>query len=226
MKALYLLFSCFFLFLLPIRAQEEAMDHDAKVDMAEAAVNALKTGGLIVRLPTNARKIAGMQEVLARNEITPANYRRLEERITETMIETREQGLTLIRLMREEYEIGPLYFIPDTAYTLIQNEDSAGFFYNDKLELDPSITKPQGDVLLMRIGYADESSAVRAEGFILSNSSLDDLRLPFPGVIAFGNLSLLVNSTLAPAIAERRKLEAAVKRLVRKLGRAVVREKW
>jgi hypothetical protein len=94
------------------------------------------------------------------------------------------------------------------------------------LELDPSITQPNGDVLLMRIGYTDGHETARAEAFILSNIAMEDLVAPFPGAVTFDNLGLMFNRMLAPEMAERKRIEGAVKRLVKKLTIAVNREKW
>lgn len=226
MKAFLLLLTFSFLYSTQVLSQAAKIEHDARVEMAEAAVSALKSGGLIVRLPTNAKKIAGMQEVLSRDELSPNNRGRLQERLDETIAHTRTHNLLLIQLLSEQYQLGPLYFIPDTAYTLLQAKNSHGFFYNEQLELDPEIIQPSGDILIMRIGFTDASETARAEAFILSNSSQEDLIAPFPGAVTFDNVGFLFNKMLAPEIAERRRLEGAVKRLVRKLTLAMNREKW
>jgi hypothetical protein len=226
MKALLLLLSCSFFCQIAGLSQTEKLDYDDRAEMAQAAVNALRSGGLVVRLPTNAKKIAAMEAVLSEDELQPNNRGRLEQRLAQTIAETRMRNLLLISNLREQYQLGPLYFIPDTAYTLLQETADRVFFYNDQLELDPSIVQPNGDVLIMRLGYTDASETARAEAFILSNSALEDLVAPFPGAVTFDNLGFMFNKMLAPEIAERRRIEGAVKRLVKKLTIAVNREKW
>lgn len=226
MKALILLLCCSFMVPFFAFSQTERLDNDTRAEMAEAAVNALKSGGLVVRLPTNAKKIGGMEEVLNRGDLSPQNKARLRERLNSTISETQRNNLMLIQALREQYKLGPLYFIPDTAYSLLQQEVNTGFFYNDQLELDPNIIQPNGDLLIMRIGYTDASKSARAEAFILSNIAMEDLVAPFPGAITFDNLGLMFNKMLAPEIAERKRIEGAVRRLVKKLTIAANKEKW
>jgi len=201
-------------------AQDRQAEKAAQEALAEKVAFILQMDGLIVELPTNARKIAAMQEMLAKGDLTAQNFNRLEARLAETIEETEEQAALIVKIFTTAYDIGPLYFIPDTALVLLKEEVRSGYFYDQERNIDPSITLPD-DFILLRMGYANVATGSGAEAMILTNSDLSPLQPPFPDAITFNNVGYLFNKLLAPDIAERKRLEAAVNSLTRKLRSAI-----
>lgn len=201
-------------------AQDRQAEKAAQEALAEKVAFILQMDGLIVELPTNARKIAAMQEVLAKGDLTAQNFSRLEARLAETIAETQEQAALIVNIFSTTYNIGPLYFIPDTAFVQLKEEVVTGYFYDQELNIDPNITLPD-DFVLLRIGYADVATGSGAEAMILTDSNLAPLQPPFPDAITFNNVGYLFNKLLAPDIAERKRLEAAVNSLTRKFRWAI-----
>jgi hypothetical protein len=201
-------------------AQDRQAEKAAQEALAEKVAFILKIDGLIVELPTNARKIAAMQEVLATGDLTAQNRSRLEDRLTTTIQETEEQAALIVNIFSTAYDIGPLYFMPDTALVLLKEQVPSGYFYDQDRNIDPSITLPD-DFVLLRMGYANAATGSGAEAMILTDSNLAPLQPPFPDAITFNNIGYLFNKMLSPGIAERKRLEAAVNSLVRKLRWAI-----
>ena len=164
---------------------------------------------------------AALEERLAEPGLDGTQRSRLEKMLSSTREETVHKNELLVQIMQEKYQIGPLYFLPDTALSLLNEAKPEGVFVNAQLELDPTITLPEGEFLLMRIGYSDPSNTSRAEGLILMDSALEVIPPPFPAVITFNNAGFAINSLLAPNMAERRRIQTAVERLVNKLERTV-----
>ena len=212
------------LFPIVVQAQDRKEAREEEQRQAREMVAVIQDGGLIVRLTTNARKIAGMQEVLDEGDLSPANRQRLQERLETTLRETREKQELIVRLMRETYDLGPLYFIPDTTLTLLQEGRPSGYFLNDQLEVDPDIMRPD-DFVVARIGYTNAATTARADALILRDREDQPLPSPFPNAITFNNLGYVLNSILAPDIAERKRMEGMVERLRNKLSAAIAEMK-
>ena len=203
-----------------LTAQDRKAAKAEELREAREMVDVVQTGGIVVRLATNARKIEGMQDVLDNGQLSAPNQHRLEERIKETIEETREQQELTVRLMRENYDLGPVYFIHDSTLVLLQGDAPFGYFLGDNLEIDPNIDRPE-DFIIARIGYTDASTTARAEAMILTDRELQPLPSPFPNAITFNNLGYTFNKLLAPDIAERRRLEGMIQRLQNKLKTAI-----
>ncbi len=184
---------------------------------SQEAIAALQTGGLIVRLNTNTRKIEALEARLAKPDLPAKQRRYYEKLLASTRTETRQSNQLLVGFMLEKYHLGPLYFLPDTSFS--KSTSTVGPFVNGDLEVDSSISPPAGDFLMMRIGFSDPTNSARAEGFILTDSALEVIPDPFPSIITFNNAGFALNSLLAPSMAEERRLQTAVERLVNKLER-------
>ncbi|WP_020537303.1 hypothetical protein [Lewinella cohaerens] len=201
-------------------SQDRQAEKAAQEALAEQVAFTLKMDGLIVEIPTNARKIAAMKEVLETGDLTAQNRSRLGVRLATTIEETEEQAALLVKIFGALYDLGPLYFMPDTALAILQKEQPSGYFYDAALKIDPSITLPD-DFVLLRMGYADAATGSGADAMLLTNRDLAPLQSPFPSAITFNNVGYLFNKLLAPDIAERKRLETAVNSLVRKLRAAI-----
>jgi hypothetical protein len=201
-------------------SQDRQAEKAAQEALAEQVAFTLKMDGLIVEIPTNSRKIAAMKEVLETGDLTAQNRSRLKARLATTIEETEDQAALLVKIFGAIYDLGPLYFMPDTALAILQKEQTSGYFYDTALNIDPSITLPD-DFVLLRMGYADAATGSGADAMLLTSGDLVPLSPPFPDAITFNNVGYLFNKLLAPDIAERKRLEAAVNSLMRKLSAAI-----
>lgn len=203
-----------------LQAQDRKAAKAEERRQAIEVVDVVQQGGIVIRLTTNARKIEGMREVLDEGDLTSLNRSRLKARMDETIAETKDQQELIVSLMRDVYDLGPVYFIYDTTLVLLQGEQDSGYFLNDQLEVDPSITRPD-DFIIARIGYTDAATTSRAEAMMLTDRELQPLPAPFPNAITFNNLGYALNKLLAPDIAERKRMEGMIERLRNKLNVAI-----
>lgn len=202
---------------LPLTGQTtEATGPDER---AAAAYESLAQGGMVVRLPTAAAKIAAMEGLLAEGNLSSSNEARLRERVAELKMETEKKNKLLMRLFHEYYSVGPVYFAPDTLMPQILEGRTARVLLNDSLALDPDIPFPASDFLILRIGLTRGDDQTRAEGFILSDSRMQPLEPPFPAATVFNNAWYAVNRLLAPDKAEEIRLRKSVERLQQRLSR-------
>jgi hypothetical protein len=176
--------------------------------------------GLVVYVPTNTRKIAAIQDLIDNGDLTETNRNVLKERLSNTIVETKAQATYMQAAFKEYYDIGPVYFLPDTALVKLNQGERSGLVYNVNLEINPSITLPNNFVLV-RAGYLDPATTAGAEGLILTDSAEKPLVKPFPSAVTFNNLGYLFNRILAKEIADRKRWESVVKSLNQRFWRAL-----
>lgn len=203
-----------------LQAQDRKAAKAEERRQAREVVDVIREGGIVIRLTTNARKIERMQELLDNGSLTSLNRQRLEARIKTTIEETQAEQEMMVELMRQEYDLGPVYFIHDTTLVLLNSGALSGYFLNDDLEVDPEITRPE-DFLIAQVGYTDAATTARAEALMLTDREQLPLPAPFPNAITFNNLGYAFNKTLAPDMADRRRLEGMIQRLRSKLASAM-----
>lgn len=203
-----------------LQAQDRKAAKAEERRQAREVVDVIREGGIVIRLTTNARKIERMQELLDNGSLTSLNRQRLEARIKTTIEETQAEQEMMVELMRQEYDLGPVYFIHDTTLVLLNSGALSGYFLNNDLEVDPEITRPE-DFLIGQVGYTDAATTARAEALMLTDREQLPLPAPFPNAITFNNLGYAFNKTLAPDMADRRRLEGMIQRLRSKLASAM-----
>lgn len=177
---------------------------------ADDAIDILKNGALIMRLPSNAKKIAALEDIISRNE-DPAAVRRATKLMEETQAETREENQRIIRFFREFYKFSAVYFMYDTSLSTLAGGARRGIFLRDDLSPDPTLSLPNDQFLLAQIGYTDQSSSARAEALIITGLDMKPIQAPFPSAIRYNTLSELFG--LKDTARERQ-----VKLLNKKLG--------
>ena len=200
-----------------LQAQDRRQRSEVE-NTARATLEILRYDGLIVRVPTNTRKINAMRAFLDTSALSTPNRSRLEERLETTIKETEAEAQALVQALRNQYTIGPLYFVPDTVFSLLQRTEGQGFFLNDERQIDPSIVRPINFVTLT-LGNTDLATGSGAEAFLLQDRDLKPLLPPLPDAITLNNLGYLFNQILTPDIAQRKRIEGAVNRLVKRLRR-------
>ncbi|MFM9949833.1 MAG: hypothetical protein ACKV1O_17995 [Saprospiraceae bacterium] len=208
--ALLLLLPCF------LNAQPEGATWTRR--QAFEAAKALKEGVLVVCLPSNNKKIKALSALLDNPQVNENEKMRIRKQLETTESESRSDNLTTITAFRQEYRFSEVYFAYDTAIVQLRKGINDGHFLNDALETDPKVSLAGKNWFVLRIGYTDATQSSGAEAFILSDSSLNELQPPFPAAVRLDNLGYLINKTLAPEIASRKRMTKAVRKLQEKLG--------
>lgn len=123
---------------------------------------------------------------------------------------------------RLKYNLSQVYFTYDTASVYLAAGRRNGYFLNDSLLTDPSIQLQEGPFLSLRVGYADAANYSGAEGLILGDAALKDLRNRyFPTSAAFNNFVFFFNDWLNPSTASQKRYLKAVEKLRIKLREAL-----
>lgn len=186
-------------------------------------VAALRSGGLIVRLPSQRNKIEAMRTFRDTAQLNELSKQRLTASISKLEQETRESNLSLIRSFRQYYELTPVQFLYDTAVSHLLAGRLQGHFIDDSLRAIPDKSVPEQGFLSLRIGYTDPGDYSGAEALILGDARWVDVRPPFPTAVAFNNASYFVGQWLNPSTASHRRHQKAIDRLSKKLYAAMNR---
>ena len=208
-----LLLALFFLFAggRTTLAAQDTLSLDARRAAAAQAAGALRTGGLVVRLPSNRKKIEEMERLLTA-EPNERERLRLQRELEHVRADTREQNLLWMSAFRQHYTATPVLFMYDADTDALLAGHTSGFLLKDNLTADPQLTLP-ADYLLTRINYTDPSTSARTEAFIFSDARLNDLQRPALTAVKIANTGFLLNRLLAPDIAAAKRAEKTVRRL-------------
>lgn len=177
-----------------------------------ALLREIDAASLIVRLPSQQKKIAALQSSLEDPELSEASRERLEGLLATTTAETQEYNRTIVQVFTAYFKAMPLYFIYDTTH----NPAQAVFIGKD---LQSTPTPPlNGPLLQLRIGRPEVDAGNRPESLVLTDSALQELSAPFPKPLPLTSIGFGINKLLAPEIALVKMLERRVKKLDRQLG--------
>lgn len=216
-------FSFFFVVMIffstcPLQAQgEEVSSSDDPKQIAGDHVRRLRQGILIVRLPSNHRKIEAYQELIDGGNLKEGEQQRLERQKAVTLEETREFNRLVMEAFAREYNFSAVQFTLDTSTAHLLSGNRHGFFLNDSLEIDPDIQREPGTGYILRIGSTDYANSTGIEAMIIADDELNDLKAPFPYYSRLHHFSAVMGS-IFPAEKQR---EKDIRRTVRKLNRGL-----
>ena len=115
------------LFLIPETIGQTSTD--ARLNRAFSAINDLKEGVLIVRLPSKANKIAEINKILSSKTLDQADRRRMNKILDSTIAERDTYNLEIINSFRSFYDFSAYRFMLDTATTHLNKGVREGIFY-------------------------------------------------------------------------------------------------
>lgn len=200
-KAIFL----FFLLLLfagasPLRAQTTA----------DSLFRRFEGLNLIVRLPSQEKKMTALQQTIADPSLSDGARRRLEEQLAQTRSETAQRNRAIVRTFQEYFNAMPVFFVYDTTH-----QPQTATFLNDQLQ--PVSASPGEQLIQLRFGRPQADAGNRPESMVLTDSRLRDLERPFPGPLVMGGLGYGLKKLLDPEAAFERVLQNRVIKLNRKL---------
>lgn len=177
-KLLSSLLGCFFL---SVGLFAQPLSREEALKAAESNIKALRDGVLVVRLESEAKKVAALEKMLDQEDLSASQKSRAKEQIEETIKQRDAINKGLVEGFREHYDFSEVYFVYDTSFAAVVGGLSSGFFLNDSLEIQPSIELPGGTFFTARFGNSDAASTTRLEdSLILMDAKGDDLQDPFP----------------------------------------------
>jgi len=168
-------------FLLSAALFAQPLSKEETLKAAESNINALHEGILVVRLESEAKKIAALQAMLNRDDLSASQKSRAEEQVQATIDQRDAINQGLVEGFREHYGFSEVYFVYDTSFAAVVGGVSSGIFLNDSLEIEPAIELPAGTFFTARFGSSDAASTTRLEdSLILMDAQGNDLEDPFP----------------------------------------------
>ena len=151
----------------------------ARFEIGREAINDLKSGILVVRLKTGNNKLRAMEKVANSKSISPDEKNKFATRIEVLKIDIENENNWLRKSLNENYFFSEILYMPDTAVHLLKEGKKAGYFYNEKMEIDPTISldKPY---LIAFYGPTSRATKTGEEGIVVLDKNFKELPEPFP----------------------------------------------
>jgi hypothetical protein len=116
-------------------------------------------------------------------------------------LEQEQENLAITAAFRSYYKFCPVYFISYDSTTAALKAKRSGYFLNDKLQVDPSISMNKNFFLFAEYGMLETSlpsdktnskhekvrRGVIEEALIVRDQKMNLLRRPFPYYVRFGD---------------------------------------
>lgn len=183
---------------------------------AKASILALKDGVLVVRLPSNYRKIEALQKMVeaASKEKDRERYAQMLE---DTKASTRQNNLWLVGAFQKHYRFSKFLFMPDTASQQLKAGKRNGFFLNAELLPDPSIELADSTFFVAWYGTPSADEKTDTEGLTIADAAFNDLAYPFPFFTGRTTMRKLLENALTKT-KEKESFEKLVAKLDRRLN--------
>lgn len=186
---------------------------------AKTAIQDLKKGVLIVRLPSHAKKIAAMEDLMKNKKVSKSNKENLKKQITLTKKETQLRNLAIVKGFKTAYDFSDVLFIYDHNTKAIQEGQATGVFLDKRLKVDESLDLNNRSYLFARFGKTDVNTTTGVEGIIITDKNLVDLGKPFPAYVREGGFRFLVDKAFDKKNADKRNMPRMVEKLNKNLKR-------
>ncbi len=178
MKKYFLTYFLFFTTYFTLLAQEG-------IEPSFTAINDLKNGFLLLKLPTKTRELNAYEVQLQRFSSDIAYVERIEEFRNNTILEVRKLQNDLIKGFKNEYKFSEVVITYDTSKTI--------FYDKNMIVKNDFSLEGKKYLILNNRKVINEKNNVLKDAFVLTNKDGDVLALPFPSEIPirFNNLRLL-----------------------------------
>jgi len=200
------------LFLFSIPAQAQAQQTDPK-ERGKAVLDDLRSGVLIVRLPSDHRKTTALQEALDNDDLSETNKNYLQRELEGTKIERKKLNEELMQAFAENYTFSDVLFMYDTAMSLLNDGRQRGYFLDSMLQVDERLSLENRPYAVLRWGNTDQSTSTGAESLVLMDAQGENLTPPFPHAFKINRIGYLFNKFFSPSVAEERNFEKIVQKI-------------
>lgn len=143
-------------------------------ERAEQLLEKLSTGVLIVRLHSDRRKIDELERLSSRPGMDEKAKKRFHKMLETTREENLAENRAIMDAIHLNYDFSEIFFMHDTASHLLKSGAKSGYFLNQDLEIDPSITLNNDNWLILHLRR--ESPVL----FVVLDQELNQVTRPFP----------------------------------------------
>ncbi len=158
----------------------DTLSYELRAEISQQAINDLKNGVLVVRLKTGNNKLRALQRVALSPDISPKEKEKFESKIAKHQEEIQEENDNLIESLRAHYTFSPILYLADTSIHLLKDGQQSGFFLNEKMETDPSLSLNERPYLVTYYGSTISPTKNGEEGLVILDQDLQELVEPFP----------------------------------------------
>lgn len=176
----------------------DALPEETRIAIAKSALQKLKDKSttLIVRLPSNHKKMTELERLAESKNLDPQKAMRMKEVLVTTRAMTPAFNTRLMTSFYENYDFSEVLFIHDTASVSLKNGATSGIFLDKRVQPDANIELKTDEYLILHIDYDGFPEAMNINDFDVLDMQLKKLPNPFPQDARTGillNLSLLFN---------------------------------
>ena len=188
---------------------------------AAASLQQLKQSVLVVRLPSQAKKLEALAD-LAENEAASAEERtRAKMRWEATQAEAKAEAMIIQSAFNNYFDYAPVLYMYDTATSQLTTGNRSGFFLDDKLAPSTAVLEAS-PYFILDVGYTDPSNSARSFALIIKDQSYQPLPAPFPYAQRINTPALAFDQLLGRNSMEKYYRKAVI-RLNKKLHRVAGR---
>jgi hypothetical protein len=161
-------------------------------------IEALHDGVLLVRLPSDYKKIESLTKLLDR-ELSEKENANVSKELNRTIEENENLHLAMLNAMHKSYTFSDYAFFLDVdSKAVLENGEKIFWSAPDSIKIDYKL-KRGTPYYIMTIGQTSDQSV---NAFIIKDSNLKDIPLPFPGKILRKNWTTAVVHKSAKKIAK------------------------
>ncbi|MGK0364067.1 MAG: hypothetical protein ACI85O_001121 [Saprospiraceae bacterium] len=176
----------------------DALPEETRLAITKSALQKLKDKSttLIVRLPSNNKKMMELERLAQSKTLDPQKVKRMQEVLVTSRAMTPAFNTRLMTSFYENYDFSEVLFIHDTASISLKNGATSGIFLNKRVQLDHNIQLKTTEYIVLHIDYDGFPEAMNINDFDALDMQLKKLPNPFPQDARSGvllNLSLLFN---------------------------------
>lgn len=158
----------------------------------------LKSGYLVILLPTQSKKIALLEDLVFRN---PSNARHAAL-LAETKKEVSELQESIVKAYKAEYHFSKYLFMPDTMAKELRNGERTGLFVDENLAANKTLSIPDKEhYYIAYIGRANAATSTGKKSLLIETKEGKLLQAPFPyAVPLFSFFNLFSNKKAADTV--------------------------
>ncbi len=157
---------------------------DDKGISSNEAVNSLKDGALVVRIPMGNNKSLKLKKLMKSTKASETSLRLYHDMLVSHEADRKAYSLKLINAVATYFDITDLYFIPDSNFTHFTKGVHKGIFFNSKAEIDEKIEFGKDKYLFL---FQDDDYEV-----YFADKHLNLPRSPFPSKLSMNLFKGLV----------------------------------
>ena len=158
----------------------DTLGTEARTDMAKKAIKDLKNGVLVVRLKSGNSQMKAMERVANSPNVAAKDKERFELKMAALRKSIQAENERLIKSLQAHYLFSEVLYIMDTSIYLLKENIQNGYFLNEQMEVDTSISLRYRNYLVAYYGAPLSSQKNGMEGIVVLDRDLIEMTDPFP----------------------------------------------